>query len=273
MPPTLVKKDQTLTSIDEFPVLNKTGIEFTFKANFYKDCGDDNICTSDLTIQPIALLTNNKYSLGKDTDVQLYVQITNNKEPAYEPCLYIFHSRTLDFVSSKVRQSGAKVNCKFYNSTVVACSLTNPFTSVDEIEIILRFEPSPLINLFNLGQWDFLIFANSTSEEYQKTEPERLIVPIEKQANVGLKGYSNPEQIYFGGEKKGEAAVKYDEEVGSFVEHVYQIYNEGPWISNDITIEIYWPHQLDNNKEKGKWLLYLLEEPILDSEFNYLVCF
>lgn len=263
-------QDTNLPSLNQYPILNSSSTVFTFQANFFKHCGDDGICISDLQILPKLLLPSNNYILGNDTDIKLHIQITNEGEPAYEPWLYINHSNTLDFVSSKIRQSGAHVNCKVHSSTMVACLLENPFYSKTIVDILIRFLPQEYVRSADLKHWHFQIFANTTSTQVHYKEPEELYANIKEEAKVSIQGAtSNPEQVYFGGIVKGEAAINYFEEVGSYVEHVYAIHNHGPWVSKHMKVEIHWPYQLASDKIKGKWLLYLAEEPTIDGKLMY----
>lgn len=65
-------------------------------------------------------------------------------------------------------------------------------------------------------------------------------------------------------ELKGESAIKFKEEIGSKVTHYYTIYNNGAWNVANLLVEIEWPFQVANNKEQGKWLLYMDEFPVVE---------
>lgn len=54
------------------------------------------------------------------------------------------------------------------------------------------------------------------------------------------------------------------DDVGSQVVHTYQIYNDGPWKAQVVSVTIMWPFQVKNDKPQGKWLLYLEEEPTIE---------
>lgn len=76
----------------------------------------------------------------------------------------------------------------------------------------------------------------------------------------------HPEQVFYGGEVVGESAIEYLEQIGMEVTHKYNIDNGGPWRVDEFQVEVEWPHQVENGKEKGKWLLYMTEPPIVDGE-------
>lgn len=44
----------------------------------------------------------------------------------------------------------------------------------------------------------------------------------------------------------------------------FKIYNDGPWKAPHVEVDIYWPHQVANDKAQGKWALYLEELPRID---------
>lgn len=41
--------------------------------------------------------------------------------------------------------------------------------------------------------------------------------------------YARPPQVFYGGEIKGESAMKHLEDIGTSVVHTFQISNDGPW--------------------------------------------
>lgn len=260
--PPIPRRGSPLPSIDLYPVLNQTHAELIFEATFQKDCGEDLECTSDLFLTSVSNLKNNELVMGENTDLTVHITVENKAEPAYEPWLYVVHPIGLDFVSSKVKQQ-AQVDCNVYNSTVVACELANPFKFGSSVNIAMRFDPKNISA--DINSMDFFIFANSTSKELQKRPWNVLEIRIIRKANISLRGTAKPEQVYYGGIPRGEAVMKFREDVGSPVIHAFEVYNEGPWMSNDLIIEILWPHQVANNKEKGKWLLYVVDVPTFDS--------
>lgn len=83
---------------------------------------------------------------------------------------------------------------------------------------------------------------------------------------------ATPEQVFYGGEVIGESAIKYMDEIGTEVIHKYVVDNRGPWRVDELQVEVLWPHQVENGKEKGKWLLYMTEHPTVDGESAKLYC-
>jgi hypothetical protein len=75
-----------------------------------------------------------------------------------------------------------------------------------------------------------------------------------------------PEKVFYGGKITGESAIKSLTEIGPKVTHQYEIWNAGPWKASVFYVDILWPHQVENGKSQGKWLLYPEGEPLLDGD-------
>lgn len=253
-----------LPNIDAYPVLNATATSF-FTANFLNDCGEDNLCVSDLVVEPKLLLPtggDNNYTLtlGQDDEIKLEVAVKNYGESAYEPHLFVKYHTSLHFIG--VEYSERRVICSAKeNKPIVNCRLENPLKETKfpdahpKPKIILRFDSRALDD--NEPSVAFEVWANSTSQPlYPKKRPVKLQALVVKNAELVIQGISLPEQVFYGGEVKGESAMKYFEDIGAGVVHKYQIFNEGPWRVNSVQVLISWPHQVAGDRPQGKWLLY-----------------
>ncbi|XP_044728247.1 integrin alpha-PS1 isoform X2 [Chrysoperla carnea] len=256
---------KTLPIIDNYPILNQQEAEKIFNATFQKDCGANDICESDINIDAAVNLTRlgDKYilTLGLEKEVKLIVKIANKAEPAYEAQLFISHPKSLTYIASSAEEK--QVLCNPHNDSMVVCGLGNPFKSDHDATVTLRFDPKPINDALN--EFKFIVFANSTSVEDIKKDPTEIFVSILKNAEVSIKGSATRTNIIYGGEIKGESAMKYGDDVGSNVTHLYQVVNNGPWKVAQLTVEVFWPYQVANNKPQGKWLLYLEKPPIVEA--------
>ena len=78
-----------------------------FEGTFAKECGNDDICMSDLHMTGSMDLerdvTQKHYllRLGEQDTVPLLVEVTNSGEPAYESNLLITHNKALIFDPSE----------------------------------------------------------------------------------------------------------------------------------------------------------------------------
>lgn len=184
--------------------------------------------------------------------------VVNEQESAYEAQLFIEHQQTVTFIQADVSKNHGHVICNRFNETVVACTLGNPMRHNVRVEVMIRFDPTSLDDA--VTQLRFNVFANTTSTQQIPREPHLLLVNVIKQTELRIGGWVHPEQVFYGGDVRGESAMKYIEDIGLPVQHSYQIQNLGPSKVPYMKVEIKWPHQVANDKEKGKWLLYLAEQ-------------
>ncbi|XP_054286091.1 integrin alpha-PS1-like isoform X2 [Macrosteles quadrilineatus] len=281
--PQMPREGEPLPSIDHLPILNQQEADQVFNVHFLKDCGDNNVCESQLFIEAELLLPTTGESksswelmLGQHAEVAVNITAYNLRESAYEAQLFISHSSSLSYIGrSKSKEKilkfwpgwlgqGKQLTCHPFNSTLVACSLGNPLSSDHPpVHLQLRFDPKDLPD--SQSRLEFIVFANSTSVEEDPQGPLTLAATVVKRAELSLKGLARPEQVLYGGQVKGESAMVYKDEVGSRVLHTYQVYNQGPWRVSNLEIHIEWPYQVANNKPLGKWLLYMEEEPYIEA--------
>jgi len=268
--PEMPREGAPLPSVDSLPILNQQEADKVFLVTFLKDCGDNDICESQLFVEAALLLPttgSNKSSwelmLGQHTEVVLNITAHNLRESAYEAQLFVSHPASLSYIG-RSKAKGKQLTCNPFNSTLVACSLGNPLTSEQPpVELQLRFDPKALDDA--QSRLEFRVWANSTSVEEEPQDPLLLTATVVKRAELSLKGLARPEQVLYGGQVKGESAMVYKDEIGSRVLHTYQVYNQGPWRVSNLEIHIEWPFQVQNTKPLGKWLLYMEEKPYIEA--------
>ncbi|XP_060803128.1 integrin alpha-PS1 [Amyelois transitella] len=263
----------TLPNIDDYPVLNATATTI-FTANFLNDCGEDGICHSDLVVDPKLLLpkaddgTSYSLTLGEEEEVKLAVKVDNYGDSAYEAQLFVQHSPTLHYIAANI--SDKHVICTSVNKTTVGCLLENPFKRQPEgtPAIVLRFDARALED--SDLEIEFNVWANSTSKEiYPGKTPAKVKAIVIKNADLMIHGVARPEQVFYGGEVKGESAMTYFDDVGPAIVHKYQVSNEGRWRVNAVQVLILWPHQVASDKPQGKWLLYPENITAIDEETGH----
>lgn len=89
-----------------------------------------------------------------------------------------------------------------------------------------------------------------------------LTAQVVRVAELEIKGSTEPDQVFYGGDIKGESSMVYEEDIGSVVVHTYVVTNRGPWRARRLEVVIDWPYEIENQREHGKWLLYLLETQV-----------
>ncbi|XP_053971338.1 integrin alpha-PS1 isoform X1 [Hylaeus volcanicus] len=264
--PIMPAEGKPLPDIKNYPILNQQEAARVFEATFQKDCGNNDICESDLQVKARLNLSASSVKpnfyellLGEREEVVVDVNVSNIGESAYEAQLFIVHSQSLNYIASKSNDS---VICNLHNTTIVACSIGNPFKKDKMVNIQIRFDPKELED--NESQLGFVIFANSTSKEVKEKEPTKLRATVLKRAELSIKGSAKIQSAFYGGPIIGESAVKHLSEVGPKVSHIYEVFNEGPWRVSNLEIRISWPYEVANDKAHGKWLLYLEELPTVE---------
>lgn len=197
--------------------------------------------------------------MGQSDELHLNVSVSNEQDSAYEAQLFVEHQPSVSYIAA----SKGQVICNRFNKTTVACTLGNPLKRNTIAHVMLRFDPTALDD--SEPSLSFKIFANSTSKQIKPRKKTILTVNIVKRAELSIRGWALPEQSFYGGEIRGESGMDYVEDIGSMVQHTYQIYNDGPWRVPRLNIKILWPHQVANDKEKGKWLLYLEDKIVIEN--------
>ncbi|KAJ3645381.1 hypothetical protein Zmor_023047 [Zophobas morio] len=248
------------------PILNKTSVK-TFQATFQKNCGDDDVCYSNLTLYAGTRLPMSEdgyiLDMGKNKEFVLDANIINSDEAAYEAKLFVRHPEGLSYVALQTEKNKASgIVCTANNeSTLVTCNLGNPFQGDKSANLSLRFE----IANTKQQKLDLQVFVNSTSTERSTQTSQNLTVILQKIASYLIKGESRPPNIIYSGDVKGQSAMKYLEDIGPRVIHSYDVINQGDWNIRNLRVEIQWPYQVYTDREEGgKWLLYLEKEPSID---------
>lgn len=260
------------------PILDQTQAVREFEAKFQKDCGTDGICETQLEVDAEFKLerktvsTSGQYTLvlGQTDDLHLDVTVTNQEDSAYEAQVFVRHPVSVSYISAvkssaqQQQQQQQPMICNRFNESMVACSLGNPFKRDSVAHVTLRFDPSAVEDSETL--LNFWVFANSSSKQIHARDDTLIRVDVVKRADLMIKGWPRPEQSFYGGRPVGESAMQHFEDIGTPVEHVYQIYNDGPSRIQSMEVRIMWPYQVGNDKEQGKWLLYLESLPYTEGE-------
>ena len=131
------------------------------------------------------------------------------------------------------------------NSSFLSVHLGNPFKGASEkgpnqAKLLLRFSPSSVINE-TLIRFDF---SANTSSELVVDSSTFLHCVIVKRAEVTIQGRGAPEAVIYGGEVRGESALREEVEVGPAVSHRYLVKNYGPSTVDVVTVRVAWPHQV-----------------------------
>ncbi|CAL1274062.1 unnamed protein product [Larinioides sclopetarius] len=248
-----------LPDVNVYPILNQKEASRIFEAKFLKDCGANDICESFIDVAVDINLKRDEQNkpvlyLG-EKQLALSVKVTNTKEPAYDAMLFVFHPASLSYVGKRVVK-GDQIECVPFNSTVTKCELGNPLKA-SEVELLIRFNPKDVAS--DERSFKMSVKVNTTSVDENVREDTEIETSIVKLAELEIRGASQPEQAFYGGDSS--KVPVYVDDVGSEVVHIYEIINHGPWLATGVEVVVSWPYEAIGTYEHGKWLLYIVENP------------
>ena len=94
------------------------------KLPFAVDCGDDNICTSDVKVTlSTDLKLGNRYIIGSTSSVKFIIDASNRGEPAYQAKMHIYIPEMLSLASLP---PSCTENSQIDNPLKVICDFGNP---------------------------------------------------------------------------------------------------------------------------------------------------
>uniref|UniRef100_A0AAQ5XV70 VWFA domain-containing protein n=1 Tax=Amphiprion ocellaris TaxID=80972 RepID=A0AAQ5XV70_AMPOC len=113
---------------------------------FFKDCGEDDVCTTDLVLQAhmdISGTRQRPYVIRSPRRrLAVEVQLQNRLENAYNTSLTLHYSRNLHFSSLSIREDAQlKIECTALGSNSHSCNVSYPvFRSQSKVNFMLEFE-------------------------------------------------------------------------------------------------------------------------------------
>ncbi|XP_012691773.2 integrin alpha-6 [Clupea harengus] len=242
------------------------------EVHFLKEgCGADNICQSNLQLQYSFCYRTNQdvflplplqngvplISLSDQKDIALELTVTNRGgDDAHEAKLVGMFPSSLSYSAFRLPKTGDKqmICTANQNGSQTDCELGNPFKRDDELKFYIILGTVGIsLNTTEIVV-NLLLETTSQQEKPIKVEAKARVV-IELMLSV--LGAARPPQVYFGGDVKGESAMKSQQDVGSLVEYEFRITNWGKPLKSfgTASLNIQWPKE----SSLGKWVLYLME--------------
>ncbi|KAM6968178.1 integrin alpha-10 [Aplochiton taeniatus] len=137
----------TINDTESGPVLDE-GWPTTVKRSiaFFKDCGEDDVCTTDLVLQAhmdVSGTRQRPYVIRSPRRrLSVEVQLQNRLENAYNTSLILHYSRNLHFSSLSIREdTQLKIECTMLGSNSHSCNVSYPvFRSQSKVNFMLEFE-------------------------------------------------------------------------------------------------------------------------------------
>ncbi|KAL7387366.1 hypothetical protein ABVT39_022568 [Epinephelus coioides] len=266
------KRKRRQSSSELQPVLDANeSPKFRSEVNFLKEgCGNDKVCQSNLqvkyrygyrttdedTFTPLELEGDVPViSLSNQKDIALEIKVSNlNADDAHEASLIASFPQSVTYAAYRVPANEGPVSCKANNNGSMAdCDLGNPFRANSETTFYIIVSISGISGDTNELEIDLQLETTSV----QKIPPVKAKAKVAVMLQLSISGNAQPSQVYFGGEVKGESAMKTENDIGSPITHQFRIINLGKKMKGSDTaiLNIDWPKVSD----QGHWLLYLMK--------------
>ncbi|XP_076379029.1 integrin alpha-8 [Megalopta genalis] len=212
--------------------LSKT--EHSIKLPFAVDCGEDNICTSDVRIKlSTDLGRGNIYTIGSTSTVKLVIDAYNHGEPAYQlkVCVYIPELLPLARIPPTCSESS-----NMHNTLEVICDIGNPLRNKESLS--LQLDMSEI--RYDIKEVE--LTANFTMQSNQKdssTNADSLNINFSADIDVTIAGKAHTDLYsYYYDEKHKLNNVQF--------EHIYEVQKFGvsplEKVILAVSIPSYWKH-------------------------------
>ncbi|XP_051901554.1 integrin alpha-10 [Pristis pectinata] len=225
------------------PVLDD-GCETTVQSwiPFFKDCGDDDLCLTDLSLQAhldISGSRQNPYVVRSSRQrVSVTVLLENRRENAYNTSLNMTFSRNLLLTSLLVKEDGQnKVECLVMSPHHRICNVSFPvFRSLMQVSFRLEFE---FRCTHLLDEVELRISATSDSTEMNETLHDnavRVWAAVRYEADLLLTSESSLQRY-----EVQPALESAHVEVQPEVKQSFKVKNLGCFVAEDLEARIYVP--------------------------------
>lgn len=249
-----------IPNINQFPILNRNEASKELEIPFYKDCGDDDECQSELSAEvklfsdDLTELSGNILELGENREILVNVTISNLGDPAYFAWMNLNFSSIFSFVGRS--DDVTDILCDLQEDVSIRCNLGNPYLKRTET---IQFKLVPIYSPIVPKDVMFTTNITTTSDNIIPTMTTSKQFQVVRRSEVSIRGSVRPESILYGGHVVGESAIRDIAEIGSRVLHTFHVVNDGPWQADNVNVHIDWPYQVESGAEQGKWLLYLTD--------------
>ncbi|CAD6185818.1 unnamed protein product [Caenorhabditis auriculariae] len=278
--PAQPQQGRPMVDLKQYPVLNKYGASYEFTVPFNTLCGEDHVCQTDLSLKASFKdipLTDKGYvsNVGEKDHLDVTFSVENRKEKAYQASLYLTYDAE-ELELPHILGNNKKLPLETIGKNVVHVKLGNPMDANVKHNFDIRFKLTRG-RTEGIGRpLKFIALVNSTSQEEKKELSDNTWeeeVQIIKKAELELFGLSDPPLVHFGSNPtkeelvRGESSMDLEEDIGVMIRHNFTIHNHGPWTVRNVIAEFHWPYMVESKFGKGKWALYLLDEPTITT-FN-----
>uniref|UniRef100_A0A8C5VQU7 Integrin subunit alpha 7 n=1 Tax=Microcebus murinus TaxID=30608 RepID=A0A8C5VQU7_MICMU len=255
------------------PSTQRTEIHF-----LKQGCGEDKICQSNLQLvrahfctrvsdtefQPLPMDadgTTALFALSGQPVLALELEVTNlpsdparpqaDGDDAHEAQLLVTLPASLRYSGVRALDPAEKPLClSNENASQVECELGNPMKRGAQVTFYLILSTSGIT--IETTELEVELLLATISE--QKLHPVSARARVFIELPLSIAGVATPQQLFFSGVVRGEAAMRSERDVGSKVKYEVTVSNQGQSLNTlgSAFLNIMWPHEIAN----GKWLLY-----------------
>ena len=235
--------------------------------NISKNCGDDDICRSELLFDaeyveytdkkwiPFPLNSEGVPVLytGKKKTQGIRFNVRNDGEDAHQANLVVTLPPGMSFTQITPNSGHDYETNKNANNSYII-NFGNPFKSGAADSFVIEFESDngKLIETDDV-ETKLEVETSSTQDGLKSID---LAVVVIVEANFTIHGTSKPYEVKPAGEVVGESKLRGHGAslVGEEIAHIYEFQNLGTTPLYDLEFEVSWPFQLEN----AKWVFYFL---------------
>ncbi|XP_061568313.1 integrin alpha-3-like isoform X2 [Cololabis saira] len=275
------QNQEPVPDLKHFPVLSQTPRPIRTQIHIQKSCGPDNRCHSNLQMtaqftdedqRPFPRRGGGDSGGSASGQVLLYdgglrrlllqVNVSNAPsehrpaEDAHNAVLNISVPPSLVYAGVQTQGPGPAVDCSD-EDLVLLCKLGNPFRTSQEVQVLIKFQPSEIS--LDTREIRTRLQLNTLSEQ-DDLDPVLVSMTMEFSLQTSLSLTRTPGPVFFGGEDDhviGESAMETTEDVGSLLLFQFQVHVAGRLLGRhgDLELEFQWPMET----RTGKWLLYITQ--------------
>ncbi|XP_053410834.1 integrin alpha-7 isoform X5 [Nycticebus coucang] len=241
-------------------------------------CGEDKVCQSNLQLvrarfctrvsdtefQPLPMDADGMtalFALSGQPVLGLELVVTNlpsdparpqaDGDDAHEAQLLVTLPASLHYSGVRALDSAEKPLClSNENASHVECELGNPMKRGAQVTFYLILSTSGITIETTELEVGLLLATISEQELHPTSTRARVFIEL----LLSIAGVATPQQLFFSGMVRGEAAMRSERDVGSKVKYEVTVSNQGQSLNTlgSAFLNIMWPHEIAN----GKWLLY-----------------
>ncbi|KAG8131116.1 hypothetical protein E2320_017684 [Naja naja] len=245
-----VRIDIRLKNPDSSPVLDKTSPKsLVYSIPFVKDCGEDEVCKTDLVleVEQKNIGNNKEYFLvtNKNKRLTFGVKLKNMNENSYNTRIQVDFSENLLFASfSAVDKTEVSCQAAVVHNLLV-CQISYPvFKARQEVSFDINFD-FRLENLQNVAVLHFQALSASNEEDYTNNQVN-LTLPLRYDAELHLMRFTSMNFYEVYSKDSVYTVVNNFDEIGPVFNFSVRV-TRGNNLINKATLKIHIPTQTKEN--------------------------